>query len=187
MQLMEAIASRRSVRAYAPEGIERAVVEKLIDAAIKAPNATNCQNWAFGIIQCPDKLRKYSARIKEGLLVHIDEYEWLARYKEMLSNPDYDVFYGAPALIVIFGKPNGLLPEVNCSLAAENLMLAACEMGLGTCWIGFAAEFLNTAEIRRELGIPEGYTAIAPIIVGRPAIETLPVPRESPEILFWDS
>jgi nitroreductase len=64
-------------------------------------------------------------------------------------------------------------------------MLAACAEGLGTCVIGFAVEALNTPEWKTELKIPDGMTAIAPIIVGNPASEGPPTPRKPPEILFW--
>jgi nitroreductase len=73
----------------------------------------------------------------------------------------------------------------DCWLAAENLMLAACAKGLGTCVIGLAVTALNTSEWKQELGIPADMTAFAPIIVGVPAGETPLVPRKPPEILTW--
>ncbi|HEY3297195.1 MAG TPA: nitroreductase family protein, partial [Armatimonadota bacterium] len=126
MHVMDAVMARRSVRKFMPEGLEKSVIEKLIDAAVHAPNAANSQNWAFGVIQDAGRLREYSSRIKEDLLAHVDRFEWLARYKEMLADPEYHIFYNAPALVIIFSKPGGIMAKENCCLAAENLMLAAC-------------------------------------------------------------
>ena len=75
--------------------------------------------------------------------------------------------------------------EADCWLAAENLMIAACAMGLGTCVIGFAVESLNTAAWKAELKIPVEMTVIAPIILGVPAGETEATSRKLPQILLW--
>lgn len=64
-------------------------------------------------------------------------------------------------------------------------MLAACANGLGTCPIGLAVTALNTAQWKKELGVPAELTAIAPIIVAVPVGETAPVPRKPPGILSW--
>jgi nitroreductase len=70
----------------------------------------------------------------------------------------------------------------DCSLAAENLMLAARAFGLGTCWIGFAQAWLATSEGKAALKLPGGYVPVAPIIVGHPKSAPPPVPRKKPEI-----
>lgn len=64
-------------------------------------------------------------------------------------------------------------------MAAQNLMLAAHAMGLGSCVIGSAATALNVMEIKDQLGIPADTTAIAPIIVGNRAANHIPVPEMS--------
>jgi|BarGraNGADG00212_2_1021979.scaffolds.fasta_scaffold72263_2 nitroreductase len=87
-----------------------------------------------------------------------------------------------PALILISGIAQGPWVVEDCALAAENLMLAAYGVGLGTCWIGFAQGFLNTSEGKNALGLPATSVPVAPIIVGHPKTETAPVPRQEPEI-----
>ena len=72
-----------------------------------------------------------------------------------------------------------------CWLAAQNLMLAAYALGLGTCPIGLAVPALNDSAIKKELNIPSEVTAVAPIIVGVPRGAISPVPRKGPEILSW--
>jgi nitroreductase len=104
---------------------------------------------------------------------------------DIFASPDFNMFYNAGTLIIICGKAMGPFVAADCWLAAENLILAAYSMGLGTCVIGAAVPALNTSGIKSELGIPDQVTAIAPIIVGVPSGETLPTARKEPEILFW--
>jgi nitroreductase len=84
---------------------------------------------------------------------------------------------------VRFASANGVAAD--CWLAAENLMLAAFSMGLGTCVIGSAISGLNTPEMKDELGIPAELSAIAPVIVGVPSGESAAVSRREPQILCW--
>jgi nitroreductase len=70
-------------------------------------------------------------------------------------------------------------------LAAENLMLAAHALGLGTCVIGCSLAALNAPDVKAELSIPSELSAIAPVIVGVPAGETPPTTRKEARILAW--
>jgi nitroreductase len=105
----------------------------------------------------------------------------------MLNDPDFDIFYHAPALVVIAAADPTDWAVEDCALAAENLMLAAYAMDLGTCWIGFAQNWLATPEGKAELGIPATYAPIAPIVVGHPRRPPPPVPRKNPDILWIDA
>ena len=104
---------------------------------------------------------------------------------DMFERPDFNIFYNAGTLIVICAKATGLFVVADCWLAAQNLMLAAYAMGLGTCVIGSAVSGLNTPQIKDELGIPFEVSAIAPIIVGVPADASPANPRKEPRILAW--
>ena len=100
----------------------------------------------------------------------------------MLSGPKFDIFYRAPALSVIAAaEPIDWVVE-NCALAAQNLMLAAYETGLGKCWIGFAQHWLATPEGKAALGLPPSYLPVAPIVVGHPLRKPTSVPHEAPNI-----
>ena len=68
--------------------------------------------------------------------------------------------------------------------AMEGLVLRLTELGLGSCWIGLARDFMNSPAAKAELGIPTEYVAIAPLILGYPAGESPAVPRKEPEI-YW--
>lgn len=186
MEVMEAIYQRRSVRAYTDQPVDKATVEALIKAATHAPSSMNEQPWAFIVIQNASQLARWSERIKAYVLKHLKPDSPLAKYRDMISNPDYHVFHRAGTLIIICARPDAHNGEEDCSLAAQNLMLAAYAMGLGTCPIGFARPWLNQSRIKRSLSIPDGYVVVFPVVVGYPSGGTPPVQRRAPEILFWE-
>jgi nitroreductase len=103
---------------------------------------------------------------------------------DYFTNPEFSIFYGADVLIVICGKSNKSLISADCWLAAENLMLAACYAGIGSCVIGLAIAALNSKEMRSELKIPNNFTVFAPIILGYPKGSTPNSSRKKPEIFF---
>jgi len=185
MDVLEAIYSRRAVRAYTEQRVESTLVMKLIDAAIRAPSAFNTQPWAFGVIQDAAWLRRLSDEIKAigyaDMPIAAQEREHIERF----SDPSFDVFHGATTLIVICSKPTSPHPTEDCALAGQNLMLAAHALGLGTCAIGFARHLLRTPGEKRRLGIPDENEPVLPIVVGYPRGQAQPTPREEPLILFW--
>lgn len=187
MTLVEAIHLRRSVRDYASRPIDAATVEALLAAAVRAPTAMHREPWEFVVIQDQALLRRISDRAK-ALFVAEARREHLDRGDHSLDafeRPEVNVFYNAGTLVVICARTGGAFAAADCWLAAENLMLAACALGLGSCVIGSAVAGLNTREVRAEIGIPADVEAVAPIIIGVPAADALPTPRQAPLILAW--
>ena len=179
MDITAAIYSRRAVRAYASRPLAPEMLRRLIDAAIQAPSAVNEQNWSFTVVQRKALLKKISTQAKAYLLAQ----DLLApNLRALVEEREFDIFYDAPALIVISSVGQGQWAVENCALAAENLMLAACGEGLGSCWIGFAQSWLGTADGRRELELQADSVPRAPIIVGYPQGQPAAVPRREPEI-----
>ena len=103
-------------------------------------------------------------------------------FRTILTDPAFQIFYHAPVLILISGNAPGSWIVEDCALAAENLMLMAHALGLGSCWIGFAQGYLNTPAGRSALGLPEQWVPVAPIIVGYPSATPDVVERRKPEI-----
>lgn len=182
MELMEAIFGRRSVRDYLPDPVPREAATRLIDAAIQAPNAVNQQPWSFTVVQEQTLLDRISGEAKKHLISLKPVAGLPTHLYERLANPDFQIFYRAPVLIVISAIAQGPWIVEDCSLAAENLMLAAHATGFGACWIGLAQSWLNTPKGKETIGIPEAYIPVAPIIIGFPKAPAPAVPRKAPEI-----
>jgi len=183
MELREAISGRRATRAFTSQPVERPVLQRLVDAAIQAPSAVNEQPWDFTIVRDAALLDRMSVAAKAHMLEAMKGSDFPRRLHENLENPDFHVFYHAPALIVISVRAGDWTAE-HGALAAENLMLAAHAEGLGSCWIGFAQRWLETAEGRKAIDAPEDFVPVAPVIVGHPAWPVPPVPR-NPVRLRW--
>lgn len=184
MSALDAIYARRSVRSYLPKTVDRGLISALLDAAVQAPTAVHEEPWAFAVVQDRETLR----RLSDAALSLAKDREHGVRLpgtgSRRFALPE-NVFYDAGTLIVICGRPLGPFVAADCWLAAENLMLAARAMGLGSCVIGLAAAALNTAEWKAELKIPAEYAAYAPVIVGEPSGETPASGRREPEVLSW--
>jgi nitroreductase len=186
---MRAIYERRAVRAYNDRPISRTDLELVVDAAIHAPSAVNCQPWAFVVIQESGALARYA---KEGTQLLLEEppvvevaesgLPDMERLRQMASGPGFELFHGAPSLVVIYATSANGVPD--CFLAAQNLMLASWTLGLGTCPIGLARPLFNRAEVKKELGVSPDWTCALPIAVGWPDRESPPTSRR-PAHIAW--
>ena len=187
MTVAAAIAARRSVRSYAAEIVDRASIRQLLDAAVRAPTAVHEEPWAFVVIQDRATLKQLSDRAKPLFVdeVHRAHLDRGGHALDAFARPEFNIFYDAGTLIVIGTTTAAPFAAADCWLAAENLMLAARAMGLGTCVVGSALAALNLPDVRSELGVADDYVAIAPIIVGVPAGATPPTPRKDPRVLIW--
>jgi nitroreductase len=185
VDVIDAIYDRRAVRAYTPQRVEEDLVRRLINAAIHAPSAVNEQPWAFCVVQDPALLREISDRAKVLSLSRLRPGTPLWAHRSMLQDPDFNVFYDGSTLILVCAGPGEWPTNEDCCLAAQNLMLAAHGLGLGTCPIGFAREALNEFGAKRELGIPEDHTVVLPILVGHPRERPARTPRRPARILSW--
>jgi nitroreductase len=191
---LDAIYGRRSVRSYTGQTLDRSVVRALLDAAVQAPTAMHEQPWAFVVVQeslllkwLSDHVKAMSAEQAQIAFVRPTPHATAlhSEFMQRLSDPDFDVFYGAGTLVVICARRTDPFVVADCWLAAENLMLAAYALGLGTCCIGGAAEALNAPQTKMALGIPADVTAIAPIVVGVQAGTAAPVTRAEPDVVSW--
>ena len=181
MKLQDAISGRRSVREYADEAVDEPTIRRLIAAAILAPNAVNQQPWTFTVVRDRNRLDRISREAKAHMLATMPAGIHSAHFQTVLGDPNFDIFHGAPALVVISASAPGPWIVEDCALAAENLMLAAFAEGLGTCWIGFSQSYLGTPNGKAVLGLPEAWIPVAPIIVGKPKAWPAPAPARKPK------
>src|SRR5688572_15535265 len=189
---LDVIYGRRSVRSYARKPLDASTIRALLDAAVQAPTAVLEQPWLFVVVEDPRVLAYISDHAKallsqepppgngagQAAAVH-------GAFRKRLDDPAFNLFYEAPSLVVICARHPNAFVVADCWLAAENLMLAATALGLGSCCIGAAARALNSKEIKTLLRMPDDVHAIAPIVVGIPDGTAAPVPRREPEIISW--
>ena len=182
MDIKETIYGRRAVRDYSAEAVDENTIRALIDAAVQAPSAMNQQPWSFCVVRDKAVLGTISRESKAHMLRHSPAGLISHHFEEILNDTSFDIFYRAPVLIVICAMGDIPWAVEDCSLAAQNLMLAARGAGLGSCWIGFAQNFLGTPEGKAALGLPPACKPVAPIIVGHPKAMPQPVARTAPDI-----
>jgi nitroreductase len=115
-----------------------------------------------------------------------DKRKFFEDYIVRLSRPEFDIFYGAPVLILVYSAPDSFTPVEDGSLAAENMMLAAHSMGIGSCWVGFASPLGYLPQVFQELNVPPDHKLIAPLVFGYPKKKDMaPRQRSEPKILAW--
>jgi len=181
--ILTVMAERRATRSYTGEGVDRGTIERLLDAAVQAPSAMDLEPWAFVVFEGRERLRRFSEEAKRELLR--DDVESLPlKARTMLADPSFDIFYGAPVLVVICATSVGSQAAEDCCLAAQNFMLAARAAGLATCPIGFARRWLNAPDTKRRIGIPEDLVPVFPVILGYPAQHPVSPGRRAP-VVFW--
>lgn len=189
MDVLDAIRTRRAVRAYTASPVPRDLVERLLEAAAQAPSAMNLQPWAFAVVQDAETLRRISDASKRAALAAAEAGPSAGHghhgLREALESADFSVFYDAGTLIVVCATGAGPFAAGDCHLAAQNLLLAAHAEGLATCPIGLALPALRQPELKRSLGIPAGYTPVFAAILGYPRESPPPAPRHPPEVVAW--
>jgi len=179
MNLLQAIRGRRAVRDFTSQSVSRDVLRQLVSAASWAPSAMNDQPWQFTVVTDSELLDEISDRAKAWLLTHMPDLRRARHFRDLLADPDFHLFYRAPALVVIAVPADQQWATEDCALAAQNLMLAAVEFGLGTCWIGFAQAWLASEEGRALLGLGASQMVVAPLAIGHPKASPPPVPRKA--------
>jgi nitroreductase len=182
MDLMDAIYNRRAVRDFEDTSVGQSVIHSLLSAAIAAPSAMNQQPWAFSVCLHRKRVEELANRARTWLLENPGEAPAELSLHDTLNDPEFAIFHHAPALVIVLAKSSGTQAAEDCCLAAENLMLAARNAGLGTCWIGLSRPWLDLPSTKLELGVPETYHVVAPIVLGQPTEWPEPQGRKPAEI-----
>ncbi|MBB6252084.1 nitroreductase family protein [Nitrospirillum iridis] len=185
MDLFDALHNRRAIRAYSESGVAASQIRSVIDAAIDAPSGMNRQPWSFVVVMDRSRLHLWSTHAKAFLLKALDGQPELKPMESHLADPAFNIFYDAPALIVVCATQADAMAQQDCCLAAENLMLAAYGHGLATCWIGLSHAWLNSAAGKEALGLPPTLQVVAPIIIGHAREGAPPKPQRNPASITW--
>ena len=165
MDVLEAIKQRRSIRQFTDEPIEKDVLERLLDAARWAPTASNQQRWRFVVIASPS-VKELIRKFAPGIFAMPAAFIVICVEKAPDAKPWDEVTYLA-----------------DCAIAAQNVMLAAYEMGIGSC---VALSYAKVA-IKEILNLPDGVEPLLIVTLGYPAEAPEPPPRlELNQIAFMD-
>ena len=167
MNTLEAIHGRRSIRAYRNSSVERAVLEQVVWAAAQAPTppASGEKPWVFCIFEGIDAIDGLGVRAKQ----YAHDHQSADRSRAWADQPEFRVFWGAPALLLICAR-SGYPESPNvCCRAGQNAMLAACHLGIGSCWVGAPMPWLRSAGVAEALGVPAGFEPQVAIVLGHAA------------------
>lgn len=160
--VVENIMNRRSIRKFKPEQITELQLDTIIQCGINAPSALNKQSWEVRVIQNPELLNKINQTFVEDAKGKI-----LQGSASRAQEPGFSVFHGAPTLIVVAKDRDNAYSAVDCGLFAENVLLSAESMNIGTCVVGSVSNVLNqTRELRAALNLPETHDVVFGISVG---------------------
>lgn len=166
--VLAAIKERRSIRAYEERPLNEETVTAIIEAGIHAPTAMGLQPWRFIVVRDRALMKQISDYCKPVLRRMLEgaSDEMAVVFRDLLSREDFEIFYGAPALVLVLGGEENPYSTYDCTLCAGTMMLAAHAMGIGSCWIGSAGVVAGSSELMKMMRVPPGYEIIAPLIFG---------------------
>jgi nitroreductase len=193
MDVFSAIRERKSIRAFKSDPVPKEVIEKVLQAAIQSPSASNQQPWRFVVVTGAQKERlveRLLAAYKEKTLTYDpsrgktipqeyvektrrlfkDIHPYIQRIgkqtKEFVEEGSYQFYHAPVAVLIAMDKclPRSKLLDIG--MAAETLMVSAYALGLGTCPL---ALILSCEDVMRdELKIPDNQEIVLGIALGYP-------------------
>ena len=177
-EVIETIMTRRSVRKYQPQAVNRDTMQIILNCGINAPNAINRQAWEVRVLDNPETIKKLTELyVKEN-----PKEAENANFKNMFRN--------APTVAFIANDTTFAYSPVDCGLMAENMILSAWSMGIGSCCLGGPARFMKANpeanEILKQMGFSENYDLLLCIGFGYPAETPAAKPREAAKVKFLD-
>ena len=181
-QLKSLMLTRRSIRAYTEQKVERALVEQLLNVARYAPTGGNLQRVEWLAVDSPAKIK---AIIEETIVFLRTDAAYAGTVAAYDKGVDI-VLRGAPCLLLAHAPEEYALSPQDCTAANTYLELLAHANGLGSCWPGFvirAAAY--STQLRELLGIPQGRSLYAGLMLGYPAVRYHKVPQRKALRLTW--
>ena len=173
-EVMNTIMHRRSIRRFEPKQIKETALQQILQAGLYAPSAGGRQGVIFAV--CQDK--EVNERL--GKIKRANSHPRMATETSFVSREQPSIaddpkltnaFYDAPTVITMFAPKNFLFAVDDCAVAAENMMLAADALGIGSCYIGqgwtaFADPYGQ--KILQQWNIPTDHYAVMQLLLGYP-------------------
>ncbi len=185
MELKDAIRGRRSVRKYKPTPVSKETIMELYEMASWAPSGMNRQNWFF-VAVTGEYVKKVAEICHQGYKEYIgSKVSSVFSHKPQVVKETTSFFAtlgGAPVVVFAYAEPG---PESqftdvqSVSAAIQNMLLAAYDMGLGTCWM--TGPLNKEKEFNQLLGV-EGKKLVALITLGYPDETPKPPKRKGVKI-----
>lgn len=174
-QVVETIMTRRSIRQYKPQAVEREKMQTIVECGINAPNAMNRQAWEVRVVDNADYINGVTELYKK------------ANPKAAEDSTFKNMFRNAPTVVFIGRDTQSESSPFDCGLLAENMMISAWSMGIGSCCLGTPAHFMRSpeaAEYLQKLGFSEGYELLYCIGFGYPDETPAAKPRDAAKVKF---
>ena len=164
----ELLKSRRSVRKYTDQQVPEELLDAVLEAALYAPSGMNTQNTIMVAVR--DK----------------ETRDQLSRMNAAVMGSQADPFYGAPCVVVVLAYPERYTWLEDGALVMGELMHAAHEAGLGSCWIHRARQMFESEEgkaLLRKWGLREDLIGVGNCILGYADEIPAPKPRREGRII----
>ncbi len=173
--VVETIMTRRSIRQYKPQAVEREKMQTIVECGINAPNAMNRQAWEVRVVDNADYINGVTGLYKKA-------------NPKVAEDPTFkNMFRNAPTVVFIGRDTQSESSPFDCGLLAENMMISAWSMGIGSCCLGTPARFMRSpeaAEYLQKLGFSEGYELLYCIGFGYPDETPAAKPRDAAKVKF---
>jgi nitroreductase len=170
--VLDAIADRRSIRAYTGEQLTGEQLDAILKAARESPSAVNAQPWHFSVVQKSDICKEINEETKKNLAG---------------MNLPPDIFFAAPTVIFLSCDAESRWGRLDCGIAVQNIALAAHSLGLGSVILGrMDAAFTGPRKdyFNRLLKFPTGHDFAIAIAIGVPAASKEAHPQKPDRITF---
>lgn len=158
---IDVLKSRRSIRTYTQQPVEKSVIEDIVDCARYAPTAMNDQPWDFVVLTAKEALASLPAMLGHG--------EFLANAAFVVLVLTRDTSYGIE----------------DCCAATENLLIAAEAHGIGACWVAGNKQSYGPV-VAKAFGAPADRQLVAIVSFGYPAEQPIVEKRPLAGVLHWD-
>ncbi len=189
MNLDDLLEQRRSVRRFKPDPIPRGDIERLLQAAISAPSASNKQPWRWLVVSSATRIGELASAVREATAtiqaaIPKESQQAFAAYGEYFTR-----FEHAPCVVVPICRGHAVLSQLvddrlpeplrravehmerhsavaSTSLGLMNLLLKATDMGLGAS--AMTGPLVAESELKQLLGVPDSWSIVALVALGRP-------------------
>lgn len=186
------IRSRRSIRTYKKDPVEKEKIEKLIDVSHYAPSGHNMQPVLWSVLYDKDELNRLTGIVVDWMRYMVKEQPQMAAAMHLeLIIGAWDagvdtVVRNAPHVVLNYGHKLNPTAPAACTIAMATLELAAPSFGLGTCWAGyFQVAAQHFPPMREALNLGDGHVCYSAMMLGYPKYQYHRMPTRNNSFVSW--